>query len=535
MSVLLAGQLLYAHVDAAISPTGHDGFQTVCYTKKETSDFGVSADEIRAIESRLFFVPSGDDSRKYIYFTTETGRVAVAQITTIPGADRFGRKGRYIAHCLVVHQADFLRQCDNNPFRMFRSFGFCTELADLVELCEKGNWCLQPASISVSSLRTPGDDGVPWVEAKPLVEAAALRSDMEQNHESVHLLGSSLSVFEWLEKAYESIPTSLRLKCSFDTQYVGGILARQPYWGIGLPDDARDPGAIKFTVSSKKWIGSPRSDDGHPFLRWLDGIEDELSLQSPSSVSQAYDVLSRIVNGESFAGISIGTDILHSLLTVCREDIESRLRDVLQSQYGSIAARFSPEAVVEVLGTGDLAWLDDGAPPGVVRSWTKQFLYQTSEQMGVGELECIQKIADDELRLLLLRHQSNWPRLAHELQAVGFDVFSTYVERELGRFLAKSGLTCEDQRGALVIGVGIVGLRAPDRSLLRAIFGIPPTGFVSRFWSGHGSLMGNGEDVPVAGLCVDQEKARRQSFVLSFLLGGSESGAERHVDRETSC
>src|SRR5205085_1455212 len=122
-----AAQLIYGNVEAEDSPSGRRGYQTLYVTPGS-----LSASDVAELESRLFYVPkeAQPPPPKHLFTTLRSGKRAVAQIVSLPGADRFGRSGRYLAHVLIFDSQEFAR-LHNDPFHVFERFPFARELTSV--------------------------------------------------------------------------------------------------------------------------------------------------------------------------------------------------------------------------------------------------------------------------------------------------------------------------------------------------------------------------------------------------------------------
>lgn len=99
-------QLIYANVEADLSPARQRGFQIWLCSPE------LAPDQRRAIAKRLddFRLPPGADPRdptiaRYCFFRlAHSGPYVIARAVPSAERDKFGRGGKFHAHALVVYQ-----------------------------------------------------------------------------------------------------------------------------------------------------------------------------------------------------------------------------------------------------------------------------------------------------------------------------------------------------------------------------------------------------------------------------------------------
>jgi hypothetical protein len=261
-----AWQHIYSNVEKEQSPKRRGGFQTLFYTTS-----GLTEAEVSEMESRLLYFPSDVEPVKHLFFTISTGKGVVAQIVALPEPDQFGRKGRYLAHSLVF-TPEGLAQFEADPFRVFRRFSFITTVAE---------------ALAQGDFRT-GDIPAVWLELLPApardVQAArrwsvpelkklallALRADQQaREREAITFAGGPQQIEDALEASFLVVPTSFRLRCSFDTYFYHCNLVATYYWAIGLPEP---PDGMKFALvdgKSRQVQGAVPSHPETAYEHWV--------------------------------------------------------------------------------------------------------------------------------------------------------------------------------------------------------------------------------------------------------------------------
>ena len=86
MAGIEAWQHIYTNVEKDQSPHNRGGFQTLFY-----STDALSKEEVRAIEDRVLYIVSDEEPVKEVFFTTNTGKVVLGRVCSLPERDRVGR------------------------------------------------------------------------------------------------------------------------------------------------------------------------------------------------------------------------------------------------------------------------------------------------------------------------------------------------------------------------------------------------------------------------------------------------------------
>ena len=243
MTTVQAWQHIYSNVEQEQSPKGQGGFQTLFYTTA-----GLTADEVSEMEGRLLYFPSKTvEPVKRIFFTTTTGKAVIAQIVVLSDPDQFGRKGRYLAHALAFALED-LAKFEADPFRVYRSFSFFTNVAEVLAQGNFETGDIGPVSVDVSAgLAQDIQAARQWPEGElKKLALLALRVDPQtQRREAITFAGEPEEIESALAAAFVAVPTVMRPRCIFDTYFYRCNLVATFYWAVGFPEP---PVSIKFVM-----------------------------------------------------------------------------------------------------------------------------------------------------------------------------------------------------------------------------------------------------------------------------------------------
>jgi len=105
-----AAQHIYGNVEEEHSPRRIGGFQTLFYTKER-----LTIEEVEEIETRMAYFPSESNPAKYLFFPLSSEKCVISRIIPLPGLDKYGRQGDYLAHNLILTRQD-LTKIRYNPF-----------------------------------------------------------------------------------------------------------------------------------------------------------------------------------------------------------------------------------------------------------------------------------------------------------------------------------------------------------------------------------------------------------------------------------
>lgn len=245
MTIIHAWQHIYAHVERGQSPQRERGFQTLFY-----SHDGLSEEDIRVLERRVFFDVRKGVPYKRQYYPLSRDRVVVAQAVPLPEPDQLGRGGRYLFHSLVFDLAEW-RQIGCQPFAVFARQPFLTQLEAALERGDLTSGNIEPVALDVtepdevkkieflaSSWSNEALIGLGWL----VLRATELLNQQKR----LAVVGSQDVICHVLELAFLLATPEARRHCSFDTYFHRSDPVRTPVWMAGFEST---PGPDYFEIS----------------------------------------------------------------------------------------------------------------------------------------------------------------------------------------------------------------------------------------------------------------------------------------------
>ncbi|CAG0935144.1 hypothetical protein TFLX_03976 [Thermoflexales bacterium] len=269
MSTVRAAQMIYTRVEPAYSPQNKPGFQTVYKTS------ALSAEDIAAVEKRVqCFQPLSQPGLiRLQFFTLNSGQIVLTHTVSIVAdpqiVDRDRRSGAFMAHCIVVNQAEF-QKVRNNPFALFDRIAFLNTPEDMVAILGQATGKAPLLEIDIG----PGQDAPfsKWsnTDLRQLVTLTVSADQLIKQRRSVLFYGEDAAIREALEITFYLTPSHQRLFCSFDT-FVDRC-ATQPglYWAVGA--STRQGGSyLEVNASQRKVVSQVAEtvDDKDMYLSWL--------------------------------------------------------------------------------------------------------------------------------------------------------------------------------------------------------------------------------------------------------------------------
>ncbi|MCL6533660.1 MAG: hypothetical protein K6U12_10345 [Armatimonadetes bacterium] len=301
-------QQIYASVEAEQSPSGRGGFQTLFYTHGE-----LTASEVQEIEARLFYFSSEQTPTevKRVFFTTQTGKYVVAQVSPLLEADKLGRSGRSLAHAFIFTREAF-EQVGNNPFTLFACAPFVNTVEEALQRGDFQSGDIPAVELEVSETQEDFTQAQEWPpEAlKQMILLALQAREASAGRSTVMFIGEPHQVEQILKIIFSVLPAALRPFCTFDTYFKGGNLVATHYWAIGLSEPLHNPRLHRIEVRSRcvesrvepktlyeRWVTtaieagnistiSREKEHGFALCKWLEGHEGNTELvdSTPATV-----------------------------------------------------------------------------------------------------------------------------------------------------------------------------------------------------------------------------------------------------------
>jgi len=328
---LTAAQLIYTNVEPSLSPTHRGGYQTLCYTHEL-----ITPEDLEEIEPRLFYTPSEIQPEKLAFFHLTSGKVALTKIVPIEAPDEFGRKGRYLAHCLVFNAKEFIG-AEVSPFDVIRNFKCLNSLSEALDAFDRKSGYIPPAIISVPSAPRPNENTLPltwpWVVVRDLW-LITLKSAFSE-FPTIEIISAPNIVAEVIELALFCLPPSETWRISFDTYFYKGNPVTTPYHMVGLLAPSNRIAAVV--------------DPSKPSIRTPDPISPESSIEEfvsslvlreqiqmfLSNKSLVFQT-ARFLDGETVPPPELSqasSEILQLSKTVWGKRIETRISDLVHGLF----------------------------------------------------------------------------------------------------------------------------------------------------------------------------------------------------------
>lgn len=361
-----AAQLLYANVEKDRSPDRQGGFQTLFYTRSRLTE-----SEVDAIEPRLFYVPGAAAPPKGIAFALGPDKLVLARVVPLEDTDSFGRKGRYLAHALVIDRADWAAG-RLDPCAVLRGFPFLTQLDQALAA---GDW----ASGDIAPLTLTQERGSPparqWpVAALQRLTLYALRAEaMATERRALAFIGPPAEVERMLAEILAAVPAAMGAACSFDSYFNDGNFVATPYWAVGLPE-APPPGRfVRFDLAGGALLDEePPPAPRTAYERWVVArlADPEPGIEQERETAYA---LCRWLDGQSPATDlpqEVREPVLAAVFRAAPAQVEARVRECLtQALPAPLAEIVWPEVQPHRADPERYAQLRQGFAPPVLADW----------------------------------------------------------------------------------------------------------------------------------------------------------------------
>jgi hypothetical protein len=273
MKTIKAAQLIYGNVEKERSPTKVGGFQTLFHTKALLSE-----DEVEEIEEKLVYYQSENNPVKRLFFTLSGGKVVVARIVPVAGADKFGRTGSYLAHSIILAAADFI-QAGGNPFTIFDLVGerFLNSADEALEQGGSQSGDIGELNLDIGK-EVPGrvdkETEAEWkkwpaAELRKLAHYTIEYRRLKAKKEPLVLIGTAGQIEKTLRAALSFLPGKYRLECGFDTYFHDCNLARSNFWAVGYANAADAPPLPCIVDTSGRKIAGELPAAASTYEKWV--------------------------------------------------------------------------------------------------------------------------------------------------------------------------------------------------------------------------------------------------------------------------
>ncbi len=141
---ITVSQHIYSSVPQEQSPNGRRGYQTLFYTQD-----ALTREDVFILADRAQYHTNDTEPVKYQFFMLSEGKAVISQIVPLAELDEFGRKGRYLAHSLILSATDF-KALEFSPWGGLQQKAFISTLTDAFQQGEQ-NGNIAPKTINVST------------------------------------------------------------------------------------------------------------------------------------------------------------------------------------------------------------------------------------------------------------------------------------------------------------------------------------------------------------------------------------------------
>ncbi len=237
---LTAAQHFFASVPAEQSPRRKRGYQTLYYTR------GLPEETIRAIEDRCIYTTAPGDPVKCQFYVLTDGSAAISRTVALAELDEFGRRGRYLAHTLVLDRSTF-RQLDGCPLDVLEQAPFVTSLAGVLQPARAASDDLPALTLSITprwrAAALEASRQWPPSGTVSLGRLAWQAPDLLEGRQPVFVVGALQEQLAALGFMFMLAAPQRRRLLSFDTHAAGCDWERRGwFWALGFaaaPSDAR--------------------------------------------------------------------------------------------------------------------------------------------------------------------------------------------------------------------------------------------------------------------------------------------------------
>jgi hypothetical protein len=351
-----AAQHIFASVTSEQSPARRRGYQTLVYTHDR-----LTTADIRALEDRAQYRVQQDEKDKWQFFWLPSRQAVISHLVPVPERDEFGRKGRYLAHSLIVSVSDWqLLGC--NPFGLMNAANFCRTMSQALAAgnLKTGELSAAPLDISHARHERARELAALWApeELWKLARLACHPQAITDGRQFVAFVGDDREIKDALDVAF-LLPPPMRSGCSFDTfasgcSWPAGVI----FWGQGFANEreARTPFVVDAT--SRKVRMPP---DWHPprtpHEQWLKFKIIAKQFSSLQTDQGGIQLLSAVLEGRS-----AGMDELSGIAASLKRDFAEANREQIVDRIASLVPEHLPgyllDKIVGQIGRTTHAQLD---------------------------------------------------------------------------------------------------------------------------------------------------------------------------------
>ena len=358
MPTITAWQHIYSNVEASQSPSGKGGFQTLFYSHE-----GLSQEDVRFIEKRVFYLPGDLKPTKRIFSTLPGGHIVVSSVVPLQGRDAAGRTGRHLAHSFILPRPAFQENI-LSIIDFLRSAPFLHTLDQVFAEGDSNTGSIPSKVISVSPKRRTSSTKWDIPDILRLLHLALNAEARAKETKSVALVGSTEMIEETLAATSILLPDVLLPHCTFDTVFQnGGNVRHTYYWAVGYDRTPRQQTLTSVNVESNSLADSISLDDLSTYEQWIAGCIRQKSLQEAIKLKDIVFPMCLFLEGKGkkTAPRNVPEWITEQLMLIAETPIKTQLRDrmdvVLPAQLGEqiferVYQNLTPQATIHALEQG---------------------------------------------------------------------------------------------------------------------------------------------------------------------------------------
>ncbi|MEO2032787.1 MAG: hypothetical protein ABGZ35_11945, partial [Planctomycetaceae bacterium] len=381
---LTAGHVIFANVDAEVSPAGRAGFQTVFCTESRIDENVLPVIEpLFQYSQRGGYAPD-ELPPEYLFLKVNPAQVFVARITPdLLTRDKAGRNTVLFVHGLLFHAKEFLRKINANPFAVIDSDPFVKDYESVIRQCggtptvrniPESKIRIIPQQLSFQREAFPTAMSDPTF--RRMIALGATTS--QKTPQRVLVAAEYLSFLDFARSLFAILPARLRLQNSFDTAAVSDVgTVKNPstpvLWNaVASRRIPRDWAGVQVSLKTEEDWRLPPPASRTPFLIWLDAAK--LNFTDPS----ASESICRKVNfGYEFHRALLGKGTFSQTND---ELVAETFEEFLYANYSAIKdalfqnfCDFPGEVAAASLTESAMEWIRQDGPPALA-SVSQRFL-----------------------------------------------------------------------------------------------------------------------------------------------------------------
>lgn len=262
-------QHIFGNVPKDQSPRGRRGFQTL-YRAPE-----LTADDVLLLEERAQYFYSDAAPVKHQFYVLADGQAVVTQIVAVPEPDEYGRKGRYLAHSLIVPARAF-QEMAYCPMPLLAARHFIADMATALAAGDYASGDLPPKTLAILDADAWASQALKWARQWPPAELEALArlgwqaAALRGQRQPVALLGEGDAVWEALSICFLLCSPAKRPALTFDTYAYRSDWSRDwPFWALARLEDGAQNTSHRIDGATRRVTGRLLAADDTPFERWV--------------------------------------------------------------------------------------------------------------------------------------------------------------------------------------------------------------------------------------------------------------------------